>query len=54
MNDDDPPVRLVLAALFMASRQIAGQMAAPSELRHELVKAALEDADELIRQAGPQ
>lgn len=49
-NDDDPPIRLILAALFHAAR-LAAKPAGPS--REELVKASLADADELIRQAGP-
>lgn len=47
MNEDEPPVRLILAALFYAARVIASP-AGPS--RQELMKAAVDDADELLRQ----
>jgi hypothetical protein len=48
-NDDDPPVRLVLAALFHAARLVA-KPAGPS--REELIKSAIADADELLRQVS--
>lgn len=49
-NDEDPPIRLILAALFLAARTVA-KPAGPS--REELVKASIADADELLKQAGP-
>jgi hypothetical protein len=49
-NDEDPPIRLILAALFHAAYLSRGTFG-PS--RQELVKAAVADADELLRQVGP-
>jgi hypothetical protein len=49
MNDEDTPdMRLILAALFVAARIIAGQGNSPT-----LVSASVADADELLRQAVP-
>jgi hypothetical protein len=49
-GEEDPPIRLILAALFHAARLVA-KPAGPS--REELIKAAIADADELLRQAPP-
>lgn len=49
-TDDEPPLRLILAALFHAARLISKPVG-PS--REELIRAAVADADELLRQAPP-
>ena len=51
-DDDDPPVRLVLAALFIAARIVRGNTAGAGTAAN-LVAETLELADELIRQVGP-
>jgi hypothetical protein len=48
-TDEQPPIRLILAALFHAARLVS-KPAGPS--REELIKAAIADADELLRQDG--
>jgi hypothetical protein len=50
-NDDDPPIRLILAALFTAARLVGGG-SMPTTMP-ELVSENLRLADELLRQAGP-
>ena len=58
-DDDEPPIRIMLAALFMAARLVSARpgrlvSARPGPLAHhpDMVKASIEDADELIRQAS--
>jgi hypothetical protein len=53
MSDEDPPVRLILAALFHAARIVAKPPAGYECSHAELIKASLDDADELLRQAPP-
>lgn len=50
-NDEDPPIRLILAALFLAARIVEGSAYSTREAR---VTEAVKDADELVRQAGPK
>jgi hypothetical protein len=50
MAEEEPPIRLILAALFVAARLAGGRDDTPSV---ELVKASVADADELLRQAAP-
>jgi hypothetical protein len=45
-DQPEPPIRLVLAALFMAARLI-GNADAPRQI---MIKDAVDDADELLRQ----
>lgn len=52
-NDEDPPIRLILAALFHAARIVAKPPAGYDCSHAELVKASIDDADELLRQVGP-
>ena len=56
-DQDPPPVRLILAALFHAARlvrldppQLLEEL---NEDRPQLIALSLADADELLRQAGP-
>lgn len=49
-DDENPPIRLILAALFMAAR-IAGKGGfMPLETPEERARLAVADADELLRQ----
>jgi hypothetical protein len=52
---DEPPIRLVLAALFTAARIVAAPLGASRDeeaTREQLVRGAVADADELIRQVS--
>jgi len=48
-HDNEPPIRLILAALFFAARVVSNR--APGLSREEQVAASVADADELLRQA---
>jgi hypothetical protein len=50
-NDDDPPIRLILSALFLAARISGGH--AHETGRPDLVRESVADADELLKQVGP-
>jgi hypothetical protein len=50
-NDEDPPIRTLLAALFLAARIVRGPPESVAD--HEaMVPEALAFADQLIKQAG--
>jgi uncharacterized membrane protein len=50
MSDAELPVRLALAALFVAARIVGGR---DGYSREDLVQASIADADELLKQAPP-
>ncbi len=51
-HDDEPPIRLILAALFLAARIVRDPPQSVAD--HEaMVPEAIGFADELLRQAGP-
>lgn len=53
-DQDEPPIRLILSALFLAARRIGkeNETALPEQTK-VMVSAAVADADELLRQVPP-
>jgi hypothetical protein len=59
IGDEDPSIRLRLAALFHAARLVCGRdtpspATAVRPRSEDLIRASIADADELLRQVGPK
>jgi len=52
-DDEEPPIRLILAALFHAARTVGSATVHSADVRAGLIAAAIADADELLKQAAP-
>jgi hypothetical protein len=50
-DQDEPPIRLILAAVFVHARLASSYYPRPE--REALIRDSIADADEILRQVGP-